>query len=390
MPKYFSKEFVNFTRLIYQNENEVTLHRPIFDKNDISILKNTIDSNFVSTAGPFVEKFEKKICQFTKSNFAVSMVNATSAIHIALRVLGVEQDNEVICQSFSFVAAANAITYTGARPIFIDISEDDLGLNPDSLEKFLLKNAKIQNGKLINKITRKRISCCIATHIYGHPCKIKKIRKICKNYNIPLIEDAAESLGSYTGNQHTGTFGEIGIISFNGNKIITTGGGGALLTNSKKISDRARHISSTAKVPHTYEYIHDEVGYNYRLPSLNASLGYSQMKKIKKILKLKRKLSKMYKAFSNGFNVSFLDEPNGTKSNFWLNTIIFNDEIERNEFLEYTNQNGVMTRPAWKLMHHLSMYKDSYRGDLQISENLQKRVVNIPSSVPNIWFKKLI
>ncbi len=388
MTDKLNKKFIDCVRSIYSKEEIIALHRPIFDKIDkINILK-TIDSNFVSTAGPFVEKFEKKISNYTNSSYAVSTINATSAIHIALKVLGIGSEDEVIAQSFSFVAAANAITYTGAKPIFIDICKDDLGLNPSSLESFLEKNTYLENGKLINKFSRKKISCCIATHIYGHPCKILKIKEICERYKIPLIEDAAESLGSFVAKKHTGTFGKIGVLSFNGNKIITTGGGGMLITDSERIYRKAKHIASTAKIPHKYEYIHDTTGYNYRLPSLNAALGYSQMEKLNKIIKFKRKLSKIYNDFANENDIKFIKEPFGTRSNYWLNTFVFKSLKERNSFLENTNKNGIMTRPAWRLMHNLKMYKDMARDDMKNSKILEKRVVNIPSSVPNNWYFK--
>jgi len=360
----------------------IPLHEPKFIGKEKEYLNECIDSTFVSSVGKFVDEFEKKIAEYTGSKYAVVTVNGTAALQVALRFAGVNENDEVITQPLTFVATCNAIKYTGANPVFVDVDKDTLGLSPESLERFLNEYAIVENKKCINKKTNNEIKACLPMHTFGHPCKIDKIIEICDKYNIPVVEDAAESLGSFYKNKHTGTFGLFGTLSFNGNKIITTGGGGMILTNSEELAKKAKHITTTAKIPHTYEYIHDELGYNYRMPNLNAALGCAQLEQLPKFIENKRELAEKYKRYFEKLeDITFISEPKNSYSNYWLNAIILKDKNERDKFLKITNGQGVMTRPIWKLMYKLDMYKDCLRQDCKNAEWLEDRVVNLPSSV---------
>ena len=377
-----SKEISTIIKSVF-NDSRLYLHEPIFDELEKNNLNHCIDSSFVSSIGEYVNKFEKMIAEFTNSKKAIALVNGTSALHLALKVLGIQSNDEVICPSLTFVATANAISYLNAKPHFVDINEHTLGIEPLALEKWLDEIIIEKNGKSINKNTGMIIKAIIPMHTFGHPVEIDSIVKIANKYNLNVIEDAAESLGSFYKKKHTGTFGKVGILSFNGNKIITTGGGGALLTNDHEIAVHAKHLSTTAKVKHDWRFIHDQIGFNYRLPNLNAALGCAQMQKLPFLIESKRSLFLKYsEAFRSIKGVKLLSEPINAKSNYWLQTLILDKEYESEleDILEYTNTRGIMTRPAWELLHQLEIYKDCQKAPLPISESLSKRIINIPSS----------
>ena len=373
---------VDFIRKVYNTRKFVSLHEPVFIGNEKKYLNDCIDSTFVSSVGKYVDKFEEEFAKKVGAKYAIATVNGTAALHISLVLAEVQRDDEVITQPLTFVATCNAISYCGAKPIFIDVDLDTMGLSPKSLQAFLKENCEIKNNKCINKKTAKVIKACVPMHTFGHPCKIDEIKNICNSWHITLVEDAAESLGSFYKNKHTGTFGEIGAFSFNGNKIITAGGGGVIVTNDESLAKRAKHLTTTAKVPHKWEYVHDMIGYNYRMPNLNAALLVAQIEQLDLFLENKRNLTNKYRDFFITINgISFVQEPKDSKSNYWLQTIVFDDIEQRDKFLDCTNSNGVMTRPIWKLMNELYMFKMSQCTNLDNSKYLEERVVNIPSSV---------
>ena len=374
-------DVVDFVRSIYGKEGVIPLHEPLFIGNEKKYLNECIDSTFVSSIGQFVNKFEEKISHYTGAKYTISTVNGTAALHIALKLLGTDENCEVLTQPLTFIAICNAISYCNAKPIFVDVDKDTMGLSPKSLETFLVTQTIQKNGSCYNKKTDKKITAVIAMHTFGFPCRVNGIKKICKQYNIKLIEDSAESLGSFINNQHTGTYGDMGIISFNGNKIITGGGGGCIITNDENLAKIAKHITTTAKVPHKWEFAHDMVGYNYRMPNINAALLVAQLENLEKFLKNKRELAMAYKDFFTDKAYYFVAERINTCSNYWLNTIILKDITQRNLFLDETNAKGVMTRPIWVLMNELSIYQSSQCAELINAEWLAKRVVNLPSSV---------
>lgn len=371
----------SFIRSIYHNQKFIPIHEPRFIGNEKKYLNECIETTFVSSAGKFVNEFEKKIANYTGAKYAIATVNGTSSLHISLLLAGVDENCEVITQSLTFVATCNAISYCGSAPIFVDVDIDTMGLSPSALRDFLEKNTKIKNRKCINKKTGKIIKACLPMHSYGHPCRIDKIKKICDEYNIFLIEDAAESIGSFYKSKHTGTFGRLGSFSFNGNKIITSGGGGAIITNDKVLAKKARHLTTTAKLSHKWEFNHDIVGYNYRMPNINAALLVAQIEKLNDFIKNKRKLARKYEIFFKSKDYVFFKEPNNCKSNYWLNCIILKNKIQRDKFLQYSNSKGIMTRPIWKLMNKLPMFKNAHCDDLKNSYWLADRVINLPSSV---------
>ena len=368
-------------REIYKTENFIALHEPRFVGNEKKYLNECIESTFVSSVGKFVDQFEKNIATYTGAKYAIATSNGTSALHISLILAGIDSKSEVITQPLTFVATCNAISYCNANPIFIDVDKNTMGLSPKSLKSFLIKNTTVKNKQCINNKTNKIIKACVPMHSYGHPCEIDKIKEICKEYNIFLIEDAAESLGSFYKNKHTGTFGELGALSFNGNKIITAGGGGAIITNDKILARKAKHLTTTAKVSHKWNFNHDMIGYNYRMPNLNAALAIAQLEKINEFILNKRKLAEKYEKFFKDTKYIFFKEPRNSKSNYWLNSIIFKNKTQRDKFLQETNDKGVMTRPIWKLMNKLDMFKNSECDELKNSNWLEERMVNIPSSV---------
>ncbi len=376
------EEIISFIRKTYQTKEFIHLHEPRFIGNEKKYLNECIDSTYVSSVGSYVNEFEEIVADLSGVKYAVATSNGTSALHVGLKILGVDESSEVITQSLTFIATANAISYCNASPIFVDVDKDTLGLSPIKLKEFLDEHAVLNdNGECVNKSSRKIIKACVPMHTFGHPCRIDEIIEVCDSYNIAVLEDCAESLGSYYKEKHTGSFGKIGIFSFNGNKIITTGAGGMLVSNDQHIAKKAKHITTTAKVPHPYEFIHDELGYNYRLPNIAAALGLAQMEKLQVFLKSKRELANRYEAFFSDKNVDFISEPNNSRSNYWLNSIILKDRETRDSFLDYSNSKGVMTRPIWKLMNKIEMYKNAQTSNLENSEWLEDRVVNISSSV---------
>ena len=373
--------FINLVREIYGTKDFIPLHEPQFSGNEKKYLMDTIDSTFVSSVGQYVDDFENAVAEYTGSAYAIATVNGTAALHTALVLAGVKNGEEVITQSLTFIATCNAIRYCNAEPVFVDVSKDTLGLSEQSMLGFLEENCEIRNdGFCWNKNTNKIIRVCLPMHTFGFPVELDAISQVCHLYNIILVEDAAESLGSFYKEKHTGTVGKISAISFNGNKIITTGGGGMLLTNDKTLAVKAKHITTTAKVPHKWDFDHDEVGFNYRLPNLNAALGLAQMELLPKILEEKRMIAKIYQDWGKENGMRFIKEPSCTKSNYWLNAILLKNKQQRDEFLEITNKNGIMTRPIWQPINQLKMYKDCQMTDLKNSRFLEERVVNVPSS----------
>jgi len=372
---------VDCIRSVYKTDSFIPLHEPRFLGNEKKYLNECIDSTFVSSVGKFVDEFEEKIASYTGAKYAVATSNGTSALHISLLLANVEQNDEVITQPLTFIATCNAISYCNASPVFIDVDKDTMGMSPVALEIFLKENAEVKNQQCVNKSTGKIIKACIPMHTFGHPCRIEETQKICKEWHIVLVEDSAESLGSFYRGQHTGTFGELGVISFNGNKIITSGGGGCILTNNEDLAKKAKHITTTAKEPHKWEYTHDMVGYNYRMPNLNAALIVAQLEQLDGFLKSKRSLAKIYKKFFQNGDIHFVTDPENAKSNYWLNSIVLKSKDQRDLFLDETNSKGIMTRPIWVLMNKLPMFEKAQCGDLTNSEWLEERVVNIPSSV---------
>lgn len=371
---------IDFIRSVYQTAEFIPLHEPKFVGNEKAYVIDCIDSTFVSSVGKYVDRFEQEMAKYTGAKYAVATVNGTAALHIALKLAGVGPDDEVITQSLSFVATCNAISYCGAKPVFVDVDRDTLGLSPESLEAFLSANATRTAGGCINKTTGRKISAIVPMHTFGHPCRIDAIADICEQFGIALVEDAAESLGSYYQGRHTGTFGKLAAFSFNGNKTITTGGGGMIITDDEALAKHAKHITTTAKIPHPYEFIHDEIGYNYRLPNINAALGCAQMETLPRLLESKRQVASAYAGFFKESGVAFVTEPAHAKSNYWLNALVMEDLSARDRFLKELNEAGVMSRPIWRLMNEHDMFRDCQSSDLSNAKWLEERVVNIPSN----------
>jgi len=375
------QNIVEFIQDIYATKEFIPLHEPRFIGNEKKYLNDCIDSTFVSSVGKYVDRLEKEFAKKVDSKYAIATVNGTAALHISLILADVKKDDEVITQPLTFVATCNAISYIGANPVFVDVDLGTMGLSPESLKNFLENNCEIIENMCVNKTTGKTIKACVPMHTFGHPCKIDEIKYICDKWHIVLVEDAAESLGSYYKDKHTGTFGKVGAFSFNGNKIITSGGGGVIVTNDETLAKKAKYLTTTAKVPHKYEYVHDQIGYNYRLPNINAALLVAQLENLGAFLNSKRELAHRYKEFFANEKIEFIEEPNNSKSNYWLQALLFQDKQQRDDFLEFTNENGVMTRPIWKLMNELEMFKNSQCSELNNAKYLEARVVNIPSSV---------
>jgi aminotransferase in exopolysaccharide biosynthesis len=372
---------INMVQNYYATKAFIPLHAPVFHGCEKEYVVDTIESTFVSSVGAYVDRFEQDMAVYTGSPKAVATVNGTAALHIALKLAGVEPDDLVITQPLTFVATCNAIAYCGAEPVFVDVDHDTLGLSATALQQWLEENAKLDaEGICRTRADNKVVRACVPMHTFGHPADLDGLVRVTRDWNITLVEDAAESLGSFYKGQHTGTFGALGTLSFNGNKIMTTGGGGMILADAAR-GERAKHLTTTAKKPHPYEYIHDEVGYNYRLPNLNAALGCAQLEQLETFIEAKRALAVAYQDQLSGTNLKFVSEPAGCRSNYWLNAVICEDKAHRDALLETTNQQGVMTRPIWALMNHLSMYQNCRRGDLNNAEWLEARVVNLPSSV---------
>lgn len=375
------KQTIKFIQETFDTKDFIPLHAPHFGGNEKKYLNECIDSTFVSSVGAFVNLFEEKMAQSTGAKYAIACVNGTNALHMAMLVTGVKSEDEVLSQALTFIATANAISYIGAKPVFIDVDKDTMGMSPNAMKNFLKNNAvKKTDGFTYNKRTGKKIAACIPMHTFGFPLKIDGIVEICKEWNIILIEDAAESLGSYYKDRHTGVYGKIGVFSFNGNKTITCGGGGALITDDEQVAKKAKHLTTQAKIPHSWKFRHDAIGYNYRMPNLNAALACAQLEQLDEILENKRELSNLYKKFFKNTSYHFVEESMHSKANYWLNAIILKDENERDAFLKETNNSGVMTRPIWDLMSSLPMFETCENDGLENSKWLAERVVNIPSS----------
>jgi len=368
----------------------VALHEPNFDGNESLYLQQCLDSTYVSSVGKFVDQFEADLASYTGAKYAVSLASGTAALHIALKLAGVQAGNEVLLPALSFVATANAISYCGAIPHFVDSEERTLGIDGSKLREYLLGNTSQASGKCINKNTGRIISALVPMHTFGHPSDLENLLSVAQDFNITLVEDAAESLGSLYNGQHTGTFGLLGTLSFNGNKTVTTGGGGAILTNSFDLARHAKHLTTTAKVPHAWEFRHDEIGYNYRMPNLNAALGCAQLERLPSKLEAKRDLFDRYRsAFADVAGVQLFVEPDNCQSNYWLQTVLLDENQSENRdlVLEFTNAAGIMTRPVWVLLNELRPFNESPCSDLTTAQSLSRRIINIPSS-PNIMLGK--
>lgn len=375
------QDIISFVKGHYNTTDFIPLHAPYFHGNEKKYLEECIDTTFVSSVGKFVDRFEEMVAEYTGAAKAVVCVNGTNALYMAMMLVGVERDDEVITQALTFIATANAISYIGAHPVFLDVDLDTLGLSPKAVSSWLEENAILKDGICYNKTTNHRISACVPMHTFGHPVHLDELVSVCEAWNIPLVEDAAESLGSYYKGKHTGTFGKVSAISFNGNKTITTGGGGMLLFNDAELGAYAKHLTTQAKVPHKWEFVHDHIGYNYRMPNINAALGCAQMEELEYILRNKRETANAYKTFFAGSDIQFVSEPEGCQSNYWLNAVIMPNKSAQLAFLESTNAAGVMTRPIWELMNRLPMFQSCQTDDLVNTQWLADRVVNIPSSV---------
>ncbi|WP_426721088.1 aminotransferase LegC [Campylobacter coli] len=376
----FKKE-ISFIKSLFNKEN-IALHEPCFIGNEKKYLLECIDSGFVSSVGEFVTRFEEALKEKTKTRFVIATNTGTAALHIALLANGIDENCEVITQSISFVATANAIAYTGAKPVFLDIDENTLSLSPKALEHFLENQTYQKDNLSYNKTTHKLIKACVIMHTFGLSAHIKAIKELCEKYHILLIEDAAEALGSTYENKALGTFGKCGILSFNGNKIITGGCGGAILSDDENLVKLARHLSTTAKIPHPYEYDHDRIAYNYRLCNINAAILLAGLENLELFLENKRELAKIYKDFfKNHDKCKFIDEKSNEKSNFWLNTLLFKDENLRNIFLEECLKNNIFVRPVWKSLPSLKAFQNCQSNELINTKKLEKRLINLPSSV---------
>ena len=376
------KEITDFIHHLFGTEETVPLHAPLFIGNEKKYLEECIDTTFVSSVGQFVDRFEADMAAYTGARKAVVCVSGTNALHMAMMLVGVERDDEVLTQALTFIATCNAISYIGAHPVFIDVDMDTLGLSPKAVKDWLVKNAEVKNGVCYNKHTGRRVKACVPMHTFGHPVKIDELVAVCEEWHIELVEDAAESIGSLYKGRHTGTFGKVGAISFNGNKTITTGGGGMLLFQDEELGKLAKHLTTQAKVPHRWAFVHDHIGYNYRMPNINAALGCAQLENIDRYVASKRETAAIYADFFKNIpDITFFTEPADCRSNYWLNVVMLKDKAAQQEFLEYTNDHGVMTRPVWELMNRLEMFKHCETDGLKNTQWLADRIVNIPSSV---------
>ncbi len=373
---------IDFIKSLYGNQEFTPLSVPVFVGNEKKYLEECIDTTFVSSVGKFVDRFENDMAKYAGCSRAVVCVSGTNALHMSMMLVGVERDDEVLTQALTFIATCNAISYIGAHPVFIDVDKSTMGLSPNAMKEWLVKNSEIRNGQCYNKNTGRRVKACVPMHTFGHPVRIEEIANLCEEYHIELVEDAAESIGSLYKGKHTGTFGKVGAISFNGNKTITTGGGGMMLFNDEELAAHAKHLTTQAKVPHRWEFRHDHIGYNYRMPNINAALGCAQLENLDKFIESKRQLALEYaEYFKNVEDIQFFTEPEDTFSNYWLQTVILKDKDAQQKFLQQTNDNGVMTRPIWELMNRLPMFEHCENDGLKNTIWFADRVVNIPSSV---------
>jgi aminotransferase in exopolysaccharide biosynthesis len=374
-------EVIGFIKNQFDNKAFIPLHEPRFWGNEKKYVVDTIDSTFVSSVGAYVDKFELMMSSISGTNKSIAVVNGTSALQVALRLVGVSNGDEVITQALTFIATVNSIIYNGAAPIFIDVDIDTMGLSPKAVEAFLEDFGELRDGKCYNKKTNKKIAACMPMHTFGFPVHLNELLKVCNKWNIPLVEDAAEAIGGEYHSKPIGSFGKLGVFSFNGNKIVTSGGGGAIVTNDLALGIKAKHLTTTAKVPHPYEYIHDEIGYNFRMPNLNASLACAQLEQLPTFIESKRTLAQEYNSFFKSKGIDFRTELPQTKANYWLMCVELENKQERESFLKETNENGVMTRPIWQLIFKSSLYS-GFQKDAQINAMyLEDRIVNIPSSV---------
>lgn len=373
---------IDFIKEVFGNQEFTPLAVPVFAGNEKKYMEECIDTTFVSSVGKFVDRFEKDMAEYAGCKKAVVCVSGTNALHMSMMLVGVERDDEVLTQALTFIATCNAISYIGAHPVFIDVDKSTMGLSPDSLKEWLVKNTEVKNGHCYNKNSGRRVKACVPMHTFGHPVRIEEIANLCEEYHIELVEDAAESIGSLYKGKHTGTFGKVGAISFNGNKTITTGGGGMMLFNDEELAAHAKHLTTQAKVPHRWEFRHDHVGYNYRMPNINAALGCAQLENLDKFIASKRQLALEYaEYFKHIEDIQFFTEPEDTFSNYWLQAVILKDRDEQQAFLQQTNDNCVMTRPIWELMNRLPMFEHCENDGLKNTIWFADRVVNLPSSV---------
>jgi aminotransferase in exopolysaccharide biosynthesis len=375
------QETISFIKEQYNTNQFIPLHVPKFIGNEKKYVLETIESTFVSSVGAFVDQFETMMTHITNTQKAVAVVNGTAGIQVALRLVGVKTDDEVLTQALTFVATANAIAYCNAHPVFLDVDIDTMGLSPKAVEDFLNEYGDLREDGCYNKKSGRKISACVPMHTFGFPIHLDELIRICQLWKIPVVEDAAESLGSEYKGKPTGSLGVLGVFSFNGNKIVTSGGGGAIVTNSIPLGEKGKYLTTTAKIPHPYEYVHDELGYNYRMPNLNAALACAQLEQLDGFLENKRTLAKEYASFFASKGIKFRTETPDTKANYWLMCVELENKEERNLFLETTNTNAVMTRPIWQLMYRLPMYAHCQKDNQLNAEFLEERIVNIPSSV---------
>lgn len=376
------KKITNFVHDLYGDGDFIPLAVPVFIGNEKKYLNECIDTTYVSSVGKFVDRFEGDTAKYTGCNRAVVCVSGTNALHMSLMLAGVERDDEVLTQALTFIATCNALSYIGAHPVFIDVDKDTMGLSPVSVREWLSKNSEQKNGKCYNKRTGRRVKACVPMHTFGHPVHLDELVEVLNEYNIELVEDAAESIGSFYKGKHTGTFGKVGALSFNGNKTITTGGGGMMLFNDAELGTYAKHITTQAKIPHRWEFRHDHIGYNYRMPNINAALGCAQLEHIEEYVASKREIAHAYEEFFKNIDgIDFFTEPENTRSNYWLNVVILKNRDAQQDFLQYTNDNGIMTRPIWELMNRLPMFEKCENDGLKNTIWFADRVVNIPSSV---------
>lgn len=377
----YINETISFVRETFESNDFIPLHEPNFSGKEKEYVLDTINSTFVSSVGAYVDRFEELMQARTQTARGIAVVNGTAGLQVALQLAGVERGDEVLTQALTFIATANAIAYNGANPVFLDVDRDTMGLSPDAVKVFLNEYGELRDDGCFNKKTGNKISACLPMHTFGFPVRIDEIINICESWKIPVVEDAAESLGSEFKGRPTGSFGKLGVFSFNGNKIVTSGGGGAIVTNDEDLGRRAKHLTTTAKQPHTYEYIHDEIGYNYRMPNINAALACAQLENLDVFLEKKKKLAGKYQRFFENSGLRFREELPETSANYWLMCVELENRKERDLFLAQTNKAKVMARPIWQLMFKLPMYKSCYRDEQVNAQYLEERIVNIPSSV---------
>lgn len=372
-------QFAEQVKKLY-GKDFVPLHEPTFNEKELEYVTDCVKTGWVSSVGAYVTRFEEDLAKFVGVKRVVAVVNGTAALHIALKVAGIETDDEVLIPSLTFIATANAVSYCGAIPHFVDVHEETLGMDPFKLDAYLSEIAEVRNDELFNKQTNRRIKAVVPMHTFGHAVHLDELVELAEKYHLMLVEDAAESLGTYYKGKHTGSFGKVNAMSFNGNKIITTGGGGAILTDDEVLADYAKHLTTTAKVPHKWEYVHDEIGYNYRMPNINAALGCAQLEKLEQFLGQKKALTNKYEELvANLDGVKLFKEPAHSNSNYWLQTLILDESLNRDEVLGFLNEHGVMSRPIWQPMHELEMFKGYPKVDLNVTQYMKFKIINIPS-----------